>query len=75
MDKSQNLYVGLDDGILIVSPAPHRVLGQLQLPERPVTLTIGEDGFFYVSSATNLYRFKVKIGPMLVPTNLVKKTR
>ena len=75
MDKSQNLYVGLDDGILIVSPAPHKVLGKLQLPERPVTLTIGEDGFFYVSSTTNLYRFKIKIGPMMVPTNLVKKTR
>jgi hypothetical protein len=72
MDKNKHLYVGVDDGVLIVSSAPHKILGHLQLPERPVSLTIGDDGFLYISSTANLYRVRVKNGPMTVPTNLLK---
>ena len=72
MDKSNHLYIGVHDGVLIVSPAPHRIMGHLELPERPVSLTIGQDSFFYIASATNLYRIKIKQAPMSVPTNLVK---
>ena len=72
IDKSNHLYIGVNDGVLIVSPAPHKIMGHLELPERPVSLTIGQDSFFYIASTTNLYRIKIKQAPMSVPTNLMK---
>ena len=47
------------------------IVGTIRTPQRPVSLTIGEDGFLYIATETSLLRIRVQHGPVQIPTNLV----
>ena len=74
VDREGNLYAGFDQKLFLLT-TQGTVVASLELPARATSLTLGQDGFLYVSSATDLYRIKVRSQPLKVPTNLVVKKK
>jgi hypothetical protein len=83
------VFVTVDDGVLVVEAAsagsaPQRVLGKLELqfaegpppPPLPLSLTsitLGEDGFLYLTTRDQLLRIRVRTRPVRHPTRRVRK--
>jgi hypothetical protein len=72
VDQGGNLYVGFGQTLFVLT-SQGTIIASLELPSRATSLTLGQDGFLYVSSATYLYRMMVRSQPLKVPTNLVVK--
>ncbi|CAB9504655.1 expressed unknown protein [Seminavis robusta] len=70
VSEKGHVFVAVPQGIAIIS-AKASVLGILPMPSQPTSLTLGEDQFLYAFSDDSLYRIRVRMGPVMVPTNLV----
>ena len=70
VDQKGYIYAGLEQQLIILSKEG-TLVASIELPEQIVSLTLGQDSFLYLSSATNLYRMKVRNLALKVPTNLV----
>jgi hypothetical protein len=72
-------FVTVGDGVLVVDLAERRLLGKIELANERDTLpftsiTLGEDGYLYLTTGTQLMRVRVKQGPIKNPTNVVPKS-
>ena len=47
------------DGVLVADPEKIMVFGVIPTPSEPISITLGADGFLYVSTMTNLLRIRV----------------
>lgn len=74
VDQEGNLYAGFGQTLLVLT-SQGAIIASLELPAPATSLTLGQDGFLYVSSATDLYRMMVRSQPLKVPTNLVVKKK
>ncbi|KAI2497389.1 hypothetical protein MHU86_17100 [Fragilaria crotonensis] len=74
VDQGGNLYAGFGQTLLVLT-SQGAIIASLELPAPATSLTLGQDGFLYVSSATDLYRMMVRSQPLKVPTNLVVKKK
>ncbi|CAJ1946356.1 unnamed protein product [Cylindrotheca closterium] len=73
VDEEGNLYLVVDDGILMVSPTGG-ILGKISIPDLSfVDMTLGEDRFLYLTTETKLYRLRVQNKNLSVPTDMVKQ--
>jgi len=73
VDRQGHIYLATTNGILVLDGPHGNLLTTLHVPKTPTSLTLGEDGFLYVSTVNQLFRIRVKHGPVLVPINLVGK--
>jgi hypothetical protein len=75
VDEQGNLYLVIDDGILMVS-STGSIVGKLTVPTSTplVDLTLGGDKFLYMTTSTQLLRMCVRNGPLKFPTNLIFKS-
>jgi hypothetical protein len=73
IDRENRIYLGCSDGVLIIDLATRIILGKLETPFSPVSLTLGEDGFLYIATSTSLLRIRIRHGHMQAPTNVVVK--
>jgi len=79
VSEKGHIFVAVPKGVAILSvssgngsEAPTAtLLGYLPTPEPPTSLTLGEDKFLYAFSSDSLYRIRINVGPVAVPTNLV----
>lgn len=71
IEVTQNgiVFWGMKDTILVLDQG--RVLGHVPVPTSPQSLTLGEDGYLYVATSTQLLRVYTKERPVKVPTNMV----
>lgn len=77
VDQKGNLYVGVNEQLVVLSSSTegnNKIMAHMDLPARATSLTLGQDGFLYVSSSSDLYRIQVRKNsqPLKVPTNLWK---
>lgn len=73
VDQKGTLFVGVDEELVVfVNGKP---VATIALPERATALAIGQDSYLYVSTASDLYRMKVRNQPLKIPTNLVVKKK
>eukprot|EP00980_Cylindrotheca_fusiformis_P007207 scaffold1525_cov142-Cylindrotheca_fusiformis.AAC.7 len=73
VDEKGNLYLAVDDGILVVSSS-RSILGKISLPNLSIVdITLGEDRFLYVSTETALYRTRLRNKLLQMPTDLTLK--
>jgi hypothetical protein len=76
IDNNGNLYLVIDDGILIVAKSLSEkvTISFLFAPlERVVDLTLGSDKFLYIATETTLARLRVPNKPLEVPTDFLIK--
>jgi len=73
VDQKGHIYVATYNGILVLDGPNGNLLTTLEIPKPPTSLTLGEDGFLYVTTRNQLFRIRVKNGPVIVPTNLIGK--
>jgi len=73
VDRKGHIYLATTNCILVLDGPHGNLVTTLPVPQTPTSLTLGEDGFLYVSTVNQLYRIRVKHGPVLVPINLVGK--
>jgi sugar lactone lactonase YvrE len=72
VDQKGHLFVGINNEVVVMDEEG-TVISTVSLPARATSLTLGQDGFLYVSSSSDLYRIKVRNQPLKVPTNMIKK--
>lgn len=75
ISKEGHVFVATEDAILVIVPAQGVVLGALGIAGvgYPTSLTLGEDGFLYITSQQSLYRIGIQEKALQVPTNIVRK--
>jgi sugar lactone lactonase YvrE len=73
VDQKGYIYAGIDKKLAVLTHGV--IVASMDLPARATSLTLGQDGFLYVSTASDLYRIKVRNQPLKVPTNLVVKSK
>ena len=66
-------FVAVIDGIAVVDLVRKLVVGTVDLPVSPTSLTIGEDGFLYMTSRESLFRIGVRVKPVPIPSNKVRR--
>lgn len=84
VSRSGHVFWATEEGILILDDVMEEgghaannqnnnaaILGIIPTPAKPTSLTIGEDGFLYITTDTSLLRIKVRHGPVKVPTDVV----
>lgn len=72
VDSMGNIFVAVDQDVYIISD--QNKVAIISLPARATSLTIGEDGFLYISTNSDeLLRIKIRSKPLKMPTNLVQK--
>lgn len=72
-------FIAVGDAVLVVHAAEQRVLGKIEIANEKNTLsltsiTLGEDGYLYLTTRTQLIRLRTKLGPVKNPTNLVPRS-
>lgn len=72
VSQSGRFFVAVQDGVLIIDRAIG-VLGKLLVEQSPTAITLGEDGYLYVASASRLYRIRTKEKPVKIPTDQVAR--
>jgi hypothetical protein len=71
VDRKGRIFWAVSKMLLVVDPDKGVILGKLSLPAEPTSVTLGEDGFLYISTSNALLRIRVREGPVKVPTNMV----
>jgi hypothetical protein len=71
VDHHGRVFWAVEESLLVVDPVQDRILGTLSLPTEPTSVTLGEDGFLYISTHDTLLRIRIREGPVKVPTNMV----
>jgi hypothetical protein len=71
VDGKHHVLVGVDQQVCLLQLG--KLGACLELPAPATSLTVGEDGFLYCTTATDLYRIKIRTKPLKLPTNMVKK--
>jgi hypothetical protein len=71
VDRKGRVFWAVSKMLLVVDPDKGVILGKLSLPAEPTSVTLGEDGFLYISTSNALLRIRVREGPVKVPTNMV----
>jgi hypothetical protein len=71
VDRKGRLFWAVSDNLLVVDPDKGAILGKLALPADATSLTLGEDGFLYITTSNALLRIRVREGPVKAPTNMV----
>jgi hypothetical protein len=72
-------FIAVGDAVLVVHAAEQRVIGKIEIANERNTLsltsiTLGEDGYLYLTTRTQLIRLRAKLGPVKNPTNLVPRS-
>jgi sugar lactone lactonase YvrE len=73
VDQKGYIYAGIEKQLTVLTHGV--IVASMDLPARATSLTLGQDGFLYVTTASDLYRIKVRNQPLKVPTNLVVKSK
>jgi len=72
VDEKGNLYLAVDDAILMVSPTAG-ILGKISIPGLSIVdMTLGEDRFLYLATETKLYRLRLRNKNLSIPTDMIK---
>ena len=71
VSQQGHIFLSVEDGFLILERT--HVLGKIQMNVFPTCLTLGEDGFLYVSTRSSLYRIAVRTKPIQMPTDKVRR--
>jgi hypothetical protein len=71
VDRKGRLFWAISDTLLVIDPDKGAILGKVSLPADATSLTLGEDGFLYVTTNNTLLRIRVQEGPVKAPTNMV----
>jgi hypothetical protein len=71
VDRKGRLFWAVSDNLLVIDPDKGAILGKLSLPADSTSLTLGEDGFLYITTSNVLLRIRVREGPVKAPTNMV----
>jgi hypothetical protein len=71
VDRKGRLFWAVSDNLLVIDPDKGAILGKLSLPAAATSLTLGEDGFLYITTNNALLRVRVREGPVKAPTNMV----
>ena len=75
LDGKGHVFLAVSDGILVLKlKNGKQVLGKLASPTPITSLTLGEDNYLYITTASQLLRIYVRHGPPKLATNLVKKS-
>jgi hypothetical protein len=70
MTQSGRLFLAFQRGVAIIN-LPTKQVATMDVPERPTSLTLGEDGYLYVTTSSSLYRIRTRERPLKLPTDLV----
>ena len=73
ISQDGHVFVAVNGGIAIVDMAQGIVLGSIEMNALPTSLTLGEDGFLYISTLNSLYRMAVRAKPVNKPTTMVRR--
>lgn len=76
VDRKGHVFMGtLDQGVLVLDSASKggTYLGRLPVPYPITSMTLGEDGYLYLTSTDKLLRIRAQHLPVLVPTNMIPK--
>lgn len=73
MNQNGNLFVGTTDKVVVFSSDNASPLLEIPVPSTPTSLTLGQDRYLYITTYKELYRIRVRHGPLQVPTNLIRK--
>jgi hypothetical protein len=71
VDRKGRLFWAVSDSLFVIDPHKGTILGKLSLPAAATSLTLGEDGFLYITTSNALLRIRVREGPAKAPTNMV----
>jgi hypothetical protein len=71
VDRKGRLFWAVSDNLLVIDSDKGAILGKLSLPADATSLTLGEDGFLYITTSNALLRIRVREGPVKAPTNMV----
>ena len=75
VSEKGHVFTAVPEGVAILSTSKTSnaatILGILPTPQRPTSLTLGEDKFLYSFSDDSMFRIRIREGPVKVPTNLV----
>jgi len=71
VSREGHVFWTTTEGVLVVDPKKNIVLGKVPTPSELTSITLGEDGFLYLSTKTQLLRIRVQDAPVKVPTNIV----
>jgi hypothetical protein len=71
VDRKGRLFWAVSDNLFVIDPDKGAILGKLSLPADATSLTLGEDGFLYITTNNTLLRVRVREGPVKAPTNMV----
>lgn len=71
VDRKGRLFWAVSDNLLVIDPDRGAILGKLTLPADATSLTLGENGFLYITTSNTLLRVRVREGPVKAPTNMV----
>jgi hypothetical protein len=69
VDQTGILYVGVKNQIVILT-GQGRQIATLDLPQTATSLTLGQDGYLYVTSSNSLFRIKLRSQALKIPTNM-----
>ena len=67
------IFVLLAQGILVIDPNRQAVIGKLELGTLLTSITLGEDGYLYMSSPTSLFRTRIHSKVLKPPTDVWPK--
>jgi sugar lactone lactonase YvrE len=69
VDQTGILYLGVTNQIVILT-GQGRQIATLDLPQTATSLTLGQDGYLYVTSSNSLFRIKLRSQALKIPTNM-----
>lgn len=74
MDQHGHIYWAVNNLILFIH-SNYSIMGTLTMDNAAQiqSLALGEDGYLYVATSNSLLRLAVKVGPIKVPTDLVRR--
>jgi hypothetical protein len=67
------VFVATEEGIVIVDPVLASLVGAIEMQSFPTSLTLGEDGFLYITTDGQLYRIAIKDKPIKTLITTVRR--
>jgi hypothetical protein len=69
VDQTGNLYVGIKNQVVVLT-AQGTQIATLDLTQHATSITLGQDGYLYITSSNALFRIKIRSQPLKIPTNM-----
>lgn len=73
ISKEGHVFVGVAESLAVLDPVAGQVLGVIEIGGQLTSLTIGDDGFLYITTSEDLFRIAIRDKPIKFPTDKVQK--